>query len=78
MLFCTHCTIYKNLFDLIIDNKSCINIIGKYIIDKLKLSQEPHLEPYKILHIKLVREIKVNQRCRIPFFFSIGKYKDAM
>jgi hypothetical protein len=77
MLFCTHCTINKNLLDLIIDNKSYINIIGKYIIDKLKLPQESHLEPYKILHIKLVKQIKVNQHCRIPFF-SIGKYKDAM
>ena len=44
----TFCTINKNLFDLIFYRWSCKNIIGKHIVDKLKLPLEPHPEPYKI------------------------------
>jgi hypothetical protein len=49
-LFRTYYTINKNLFDLIIDNGRCENIIGTHTVDKLKLKLplEPHPEPYKI------------------------------
>ena len=43
----TCCTLNKNLFDVIIDNRSCENIIGRLTVDKFKLTLEPHPEPYK-------------------------------
>jgi hypothetical protein len=48
------------LCDLIIDNGSCENIIGKHIVDKLKLKLplEPHPEPHKIWWIKSIGEIR--------------------
>jgi hypothetical protein len=66
------------LFDLIIDNGRCENIIGTHTVDKLKLKLplEPHPEPYKIWWIKSIGEISVNQQCRVPF--SIEKYRDEM
>ena len=64
------------MFDLILDSGNCGNIIGTHIVDKLKLPLEPHPEPYKIWWIKSIGDIRVNQRCRVPF--SIEKYKDEM
>ena len=66
------------MFDLIIDNGRCENIIGTHTVDKLKLKLplEPHPEPYKIWWIKSIGEISVNQQCRVPF--SIEQYRDEM
>lgn len=61
---------------MIIDRKSCENIICKYTIDKLRLLLEPYPKPYKTRWIKLVWVIMVTQDYKVPF--SIGKCRDEI
>jgi hypothetical protein len=61
---------------LIIDRKSCENIICKYTTNKLRLLLEPYPKPYKTRWIKLVLVIMVTQGYNVPF--SIGKYRDEI
>ena len=75
-IFKTRCTVSQRVCDLIIDSGSSENIVSKTMVDKLKLSTQPHPSPYRIGWIKDVGETKVTEQCRIPF--SIGKYKDEV
>lgn len=75
-LFQTRCVIHQKIFDVIIDSGSTENIVSRDIIQRLKLTTEKHLNPYKIGWIKSVGDIKVTERCKIPF--AIGKYKDEI
>lgn len=75
-LFRTRCVINSKPFILIIDSGSQENIIGKSVVEKLKLSVEKHPSPYSIGWIKSVGDIRVTERCRVPF--SIGRYRDEV
>ena len=65
-----------SLFDLIIDSGSQENIIGRDMVEKLKLATEEHPNSYTIRWIKEVGGIKVTKRSKVPF--SIGKYCDEI
>ena len=45
-------------------------------MQRLRLPTEKHPNPYKVGWIKSVGDIKVTERCKIPF--TIGKYKDEI
>jgi hypothetical protein len=75
-LFRTRCVINSRNFTVIIDSGSQENIIGKSVVEKLKLPVEKHPNPYSIGWIKTVGDIRVTERCKVPF--SIGKYHDVV
>ncbi|GJY37183.1 RPM1-interacting protein 4 [Tanacetum coccineum] len=52
------------------------NIVSRDIVQRLRLRTEKHPNPYKVGWIKSVGDIKVTERCKIPF--KIGKYKDEI
>ncbi|GKA78117.1 transposon ty3-I gag-pol polyprotein, partial [Tanacetum coccineum] len=64
------------VFDVIIDSGSTENIVSRDIVQRLKIPTEKHPNLYRIGWIKSVGEIKVTERCKIPF--EIGKYKDEV
>ncbi|XP_010247056.1 PREDICTED: uncharacterized protein LOC104590196 [Nelumbo nucifera] len=75
-LFRTRCTVQGQLFELIIDNSSQENIIGRNVVKKLQLIPEKHPNPYTIGWIKEVGSVRVEERCKFPF--SIGMYIDEV
>ncbi|XP_031402603.1 uncharacterized protein LOC116212173 [Punica granatum] len=75
-LFRTRCNIHSCTFNLIIDSGSQENIIGRAVVEKLGLPVEKHPNPYSIGWIKSVGDIRVTERCKVPFF--IGKYQDEV
>ncbi|PKI51038.1 hypothetical protein CRG98_028563 [Punica granatum] len=52
------------------------NIIGRAVIEKLELPIEKYPNPYSIGWIKSVGDIRVTERCKVPF--SIVKYRDEV
>ena len=58
--------------NLVIDNRSCENIVSSALVDYLKLETEPHTHLYTIGWIKKGSSIKIIDLCYIPI--SIGKY----
>ena len=70
------CTISDKLFELIIDNSSCENIISREAVRLLRLPIEKHPNPYTIRWIKVAEKIEVNERFKVPF--SIRKHQDEV
>ena len=68
-LFRTRCTINNKLFELIIDNGSCENIISREAVKLLKLLVEKHPNSYSIGWIKAAEKIEVKEQCKVPFFY---------
>lgn len=69
-IFSTRCTINGKVCRVIIDTRSCENVISDEAIQKLKLPTEPHSEPYKLGWLNTETEVKVTRRCLIKF--SLG------
>ncbi|KAF3965530.1 hypothetical protein CMV_010297 [Castanea mollissima] len=60
---------------LIIDGRSCMNVVSSSTVERLKLPIEPHLQPYKVAWIDNT-SIPVTHRCLISF--SCGIYSDSI
>lgn len=58
--------------NLIIESKSCENIVSKALVATLQLKFEKHLHPYKISWIKKEAETRITTFCLVSF--SIGKF----
>jgi len=56
--------------NLIIDNRSCENIVSKTLMDYLKLDTKPHPHPYDIGWIKQGPHIKV--QIYVKFLYSLA------
>ncbi|GKA11143.1 reverse transcriptase domain-containing protein [Tanacetum coccineum] len=53
------------------------NVVSTYMVEKLGMNTEDHLEPYELTWFKKGNTIKVSKRCLVQF--SIGKsYKDEV
>ncbi|GJR32797.1 reverse transcriptase domain-containing protein [Tanacetum coccineum] len=76
-IFRTKCTSKGKIYDMIIDGGSCENVVSTYMVEKLGMKTEDHLEPYQLTWLKKENTIKVSKRCLVQF--SIGKsYKDEV
>lgn len=76
-IFRTRCTCYGRVCNIIIDGGSCENMVSKEAVEKLKLKEIKHPQPYKIGWFKRGVEVPVNSRCLITF--SIGNsYQDEV
>ncbi|GKB91539.1 reverse transcriptase domain-containing protein [Tanacetum coccineum] len=74
-IFRTKCTSKGKIYDMIIDEGSCENVVSTYMVEKLGMKTEDHPEPYKLTWLKKGNTIKVSKRCLVQF--SIGRsYKD--
>lgn len=73
-IFKTYCVSFGKKCVLMIDSGSVENMVSKVMVDKLKLSCDCHLKPYKVSWFKKGGEVMVSQRCRIKF--SIRKFED--
>lgn len=62
---------------VIIDSRSCENVVSKKLVHALNLKAETHPNPYKISWIKKGGEASVHEICVVPL--SIGnQYKDQV
>ena len=60
---------------LVIDSRSCENVVSEEAVQKLGLATEKHPNPYKLSWLKKGNEVTVSKCCLVSF--SIGlKYKD--
>nr|GEX72651.1 hypothetical protein CTI12_AA263670 [Tanacetum cinerariifolium] len=66
----------NRIFNPLLCHSTTKNIVARDIVQRLRLPMEKHPNPYKVGCIKLVSDIKVTERCKIPFM--IGKYKDEI
>ncbi|GJU08564.1 reverse transcriptase domain-containing protein [Tanacetum coccineum] len=71
------CTSKGKIYDMIIDEGSCKNVVSTYRVEKLGMKTEDHPEPYQLTWFKKGNNVKVSKRCVVQF--SIGKsYKDEV
>jgi len=76
-IFHTQCTIQDQVCFLIIDGRSCANVVSLSMIKKLDLQAMAHPHPYNIQRLNQSKGLQVNSRCLISL--SIGKnYKDEL
>ncbi|XP_025607627.1 uncharacterized protein [Arachis hypogaea] len=74
-IFHTRCIAQGKICKVIIDSRSCENVVAAYMVEKLKIPTEEHPNPYKLQWLKKGNEVKVTRRCCVQF--SIGsKYTD--
>ncbi|KAK9698056.1 hypothetical protein RND81_08G079700 [Saponaria officinalis] len=77
LIFRSRCTILGRVCNLIIDRGSCTNVASTTLVNKLKLSTQDHLNPYKLRWLSKGDEVRVDKQCVVPF--SIGSvYKDEV
>ena len=76
-IFYSRCLVKDKVCILIINNRSCENIMSRVLVDHLKLDIKPHHNPYVIGLIKKGHSIKVTDQCHVPI--SIIKfYQDSV
>ena len=66
-IFHSRCLIHKKLYSLIIDSRSCVNVVSTRIVKKLGLKTIPHARPYKLSWLSEEGEIKVDKQVLINF-----------
>lgn len=76
-IFRSTCTICGKVCRLIIDSRSCTNVISEDAVTKLALFTEPHHVPYKLAWLNAKMDLRITKCCRVPF--SMGTtYKDLI
>ncbi|KAJ9544713.1 hypothetical protein OSB04_024420 [Centaurea solstitialis] len=76
-LFRSHCSAHKKVCNLVIDSRSCENLVSRKLVDYFNLPTQPHESPYSIGWTESDPLVRVTHTCRIPI--SIGKhYQDEV
>ena len=58
------------------DNGSQKNFVSKYLVKRLRLVTNPHLQPYNINWMKDEHEIRITQQCILTYF--INPFEDEL
>ena len=61
---------------MIIDSRSCANVISSVVVEKLGLTTIKHPKPYRLQWLNDSGEMKVNKQANV--MFSIDKYVDVV
>ncbi|GJT82494.1 transposon ty3-I gag-pol polyprotein [Tanacetum coccineum] len=75
-IFQTKCLVKEKICSIIIDGRSCENLVSKALVKVLKLPTEPHPNPYQIGRIKKGPTLKVTEICKVPL--AIGKHYNEL
>nr|GEW02486.1 transposon Ty3-I Gag-Pol polyprotein [Tanacetum cinerariifolium] len=76
-IFRTQCTAKGKICTVIIDGRSCENMVSTTMVEKLGLPIQNHPDPYQLTWLKKGNLFKVTHRCLMHF--SIGnKYTDEL
>nr|GEX94889.1 putative reverse transcriptase domain, zinc finger, CCHC-type, aspartic peptidase domain protein [Tanacetum cinerariifolium] len=76
-IFRTQCTANGKICIVIIDGRSCENMVSTTMVEKLGLPIQNHPNPYQLTWLKKGNLVKVTHRCLVHF--SIGnKYTDEI
>ncbi|GJW48264.1 putative nucleotidyltransferase, ribonuclease H [Tanacetum coccineum] len=76
-IFHTRCTSYGKVWDVIIDNGSCENVVFETMVKKLSLKTEKHPRLYKLSWLQKGKSVHVDQRCLVHFS-TRDKYQDEV
>ncbi|KAJ9557195.1 hypothetical protein OSB04_011809 [Centaurea solstitialis] len=71
-LFRSHCSVHKKVGNLVIDSRSCENLVSRKLVDYFNLPLEPHEAPYSLGWVENGSHVRVTQTCRVPIW--IGKH----
>ena len=66
-IFHTTCNISGRICNLVIDERSCENVVFEEVVDKLGLKIEDHPHPYKLTWLKTGNDKRVFKRCMVSF-----------
>ena len=61
-IFQTTCTMGGKVYRLVIDSRSCENVVSEEAIQKLRLAIEKHPNPYKLSWLKRGNEVTVSKQ----------------
>jgi hypothetical protein len=75
-LFQTFFIINNRRARVIIDGRSCNNLVSSYLVKKLGLTTRPHPHPYHLMWFNDARKAKVIHTSRVSF--SIGSYASSV
>jgi len=64
--------VHKKVGNLVIDGRTCENLVSRKLVDYLNLPTQPHKSPYSIGEVKKGTQVKITRTCRVPIF--IGKH----
>ncbi|CAL1353678.1 unnamed protein product [Linum trigynum] len=74
--FQTRCLVDGKLLSVLIDGKSCTNLVSEYSVKKLGLNTLKHPKPYTLQWLNEDGSIEVTKQAILKF--EIGRYKDEV
>ncbi|XP_074292279.1 uncharacterized protein LOC141619159 [Silene latifolia] len=75
-IFHTRCKVNRKICNLIIDSRSCANVVARELVDELKLQTRDRVKPYKLHWLNGENGIQVKKHALISL--SLGPYTDEM
>lgn len=67
-IFQSTCTMGGKVSRLVIDSRSCENMVSEEAVQKLGLEMEKHPSPYQLKWLKKGNKVTVSKRCLVSFF----------
>ena len=75
-IFYTRCIVKDRICNMIIDSRSCMNVVSIELVEKLGLAFTKHPKPCKLKWLNNTGDVKVTCQCKVPF--TIGIYNDEV
>ena len=75
-IFHTRYVVKDRIYNMIIDEGSCMNVVSTELIENLGLATTKNPKPYKLQWLNDTGEVKVIHQCKFPF--TIGIYNNEV